>query len=90
MSVSIKIVLKHVFNLSSAWSCLADLCLNRVCSGYGTCSLLNESKEAVPCNNYFIEEYFESQDLITIGKAEYFRMTIDKRGGVRAVKIMEK
>lgn len=50
----------------------------------------NESKEAVPCNNYFIEEYFESQDLITIGKAEYFRMTIGKRGGVRSVKIMEK
>lgn len=28
----------------------------------------NESKEAVPCNNYFIEEYFETKTSSRLGK----------------------
>lgn len=49
----------------------------------------NESPEGVKYNSYFIEEYFVSPSLITIGKSECFEMSMGKRGGVKAVKIKE-
>lgn len=48
-----------------------------------------ESPSAATHNDYFIEEYFESPNLIVVGKTEYFKMTIGPRGGVRAQKTRE-
>lgn len=45
-----------------------------------------ESPEGVAYNDYYIEEYHESPSLIVIGKREYFKMTMGKRGGVRCEK----
>ena len=46
----------------------------------------SESPSAAEYNDYYIEEYFESPSIITIGKTEFFKMTIGPRGGVRAQK----
>ena len=44
------------------------------------------SPSVADCNDYYIEEYWESPSIINIGKREYFKMTMGKRGGVKAVK----
>lgn len=50
----------------------------------------DESPNGVMYNDYYIEEYFEgSFGEIYVGKEEHFRMSIGKRGGVKAMKIRE-
>ena len=46
-----------------------------------------ESPVAAAYNDYYIEQYIETESEIITVNTEHFKLTIGKRGGIRCVKV---
>lgn len=46
-----------------------------------------EAGEGANYNDYYIEKYTETDDSVYVCDAQYFKMTMGKRGGVKAERI---